>query len=355
MRWLLVGFHQLIILLRAGLRASSPTVRKAAMTYQKPHRSKPSLTSHRGRRSSGRRLVTLGIILGAATAPRLASAATYRYVDWTSADIPGGTAAGTISLPDGSTVTVTFAALNQDASAGNLYGAQVNGGTNYWNPATPFISAQVENAPPDTDILRLAGGQNQIYRVTLSEPIKDPIMAVVSLGQSSVSTTYDFDSPFTIVSQGRGYWGGTATSLSQLPEDVLRGTEGHGTIQFVGTFSTFSWTVPTPENWHGFTFGIRTTERLEPSDAGAPDAAPEAGPPEDIADAGGGTSGGAASDAGSSLGGGPIDSGGSGTSSCGCSTVGERSRAAVPVALLLGALALVAAGQRRLVRPKRRP
>jgi hypothetical protein len=98
----------------------------------------------------------------------------------------------------------------------------------------------------------------------LSAAIKDPIMSIVSLGQPNVPTTYDFDSPFTIVSQGPGYWGGTSTSLTELPGDILRGTEGHGTIQFLGTFSTFSWTVPTPESWHGFTFGIRTTEALEP-------------------------------------------------------------------------------------------
>jgi hypothetical protein len=30
-------------------------------------------------------------------------------------------------------------------------------------------------------------------------------------------------------------------------------------------YNTFSWTVPDPENWHGFTFGIRTTEALEPT------------------------------------------------------------------------------------------
>src|SRR6185437_8537024 len=40
------------------------------------------------------------------------------------------------------------------------------------------------------------------------------------------------------------------------------GSEGNGTIRFVGTFSTFSWTVPIPEFWHGFTFGIRTTDAL---------------------------------------------------------------------------------------------
>jgi len=77
------------------------------------------------------------------------------------------------------------------------------------------------------------------------------------------------------VSQGPGYWGGSPTALDQLPGDILRGNEGHGTIQFIGTFSTFSWIVPTPEYWHGFTFGIRTTERIEPTPP--PSTAPEPG------------------------------------------------------------------------------
>jgi MYXO-CTERM domain-containing protein len=55
--------------------------------------------------------------------------------------------------------------------------------------------------------------------VTLSEPIKDPIMAIVSLGSPSVTTSYNFDSPFTIASQGPGYWGGTDTSLVSLPNN----------------------------------------------------------------------------------------------------------------------------------------
>jgi MYXO-CTERM domain-containing protein len=123
----------------------------------------------------------------------------------------------------------------------------------------------VENAPPTPDILQLSGGLNQTYEVTLSEPIKDPLMAIVSLGSPAVRCTYDFDSPFTIVSQGVGYWGGSDHALTALPDDILEGYEGHGTIRFVGTFATFGWTVPTPESWHGFTFAIRTTEALEPT------------------------------------------------------------------------------------------
>lgn len=194
-----------------------------------------------------------------------ANAAPYYYVDWTTADVNAGTATGVITLPDASTVNVGFAAIYANGSPGNLNFAQTSGGTNYWSPTTPYISTQVDNAPPGTDILSLIGGQNQIYRVTLSAAIKDPIMAIVSLGQGGSNTTYDFDSPFAIVSQGAGYWGGGATALAQLPGDILQGNEGHGTIQFIGTFSTFTWVVPTPENWHGFTFGIRTTEALEPT------------------------------------------------------------------------------------------
>lgn len=195
----------------------------------------------------------------------VASASTYYYTDWTAADVSGGTANGTITLPDSSTVSVLLEAIYSTGASGNFAFAQTNGGTNYWSPSNPFISTQVENAPPGTDIIALSGGQDQIYKVTLSEAIKDPIMAIVSLGRSGSNTTYDFNAPFTIVSQEAGYFGGGPTALDQLPGDILRGNEGHGTIQFIGTFSTFEWTVPTPEYWHGFTFGIRTTENIEPS------------------------------------------------------------------------------------------
>lgn len=207
--------------------------------------------------------------------PSVASAVPYHYVDWTTANVALGTASGVITLPDTSTVNVGFEAINPDGSPGNLNFAQTNGGTNYWvaNGAAPFLSAQVDNAPPDSDIVSLVGGVNQTYRVTLSAAIKDPIMAIVSLGQNGSNTTYDFDSPFTIVSQDAGHWGGSNTALDHLPGDILRGNEGHGTIQFIGTFDTFTWTVPTPENWHGFTFGIRTTLAIEPDPLAVPEPA----------------------------------------------------------------------------------
>jgi MYXO-CTERM domain-containing protein len=325
------------------------------------------------------------VVAGSSLLSNVASAAIYYYVDWTTADVAHGTASGVINVADAGTVTVQFAALTAEGGTGSLYGAQVNGtGSNYWIPSAPYISTEVENPPPTTDIIQLSGGQNETYRVTLSEAIKDPIMAIVSLGASGTPTTYDFDSPFTIVSQGAGSFGGTATSLQQLPNNVLQGSEGNGTIQFIGTFSTFSWTVPTPESWHGFTFGIRTTEALEPTpeagpdasdastEAGAPDASevvdaspydgpavddsgvpppeastPEAASPEQDAEA--------VSDATIEIpipdGSVPIPSGAPNDSSCGCTTVG-----ADRTTLWLPWLAMVAVGGLvgRRVRVRRR-
>jgi hypothetical protein len=208
----------------------------------------------------------LGFALLAWLAPAAALAVPYHYVNWTTANPSGGTASGTITLPDTSVVTVNFEVFDEFGNPGTFFFAQTDGtGTNYWNPITPYISTEVDNAPPDTDIIALVGGNNSTYKVTLSEAIKDPIMAIVSLGNNSNTITYDFDSPFTIVSQGAGFWGGGPTSLVQLPGDILQGTEGHGTIQFIGTFDTFSWVAPNFEASHGFTFGIRTTEAIEPS------------------------------------------------------------------------------------------
>jgi hypothetical protein len=222
-----------------------------------------------------RNLSKLLLIVACLTVASSASAAPYYYVDWLAADVAGGTASGTITLPDASVVNVGFQAITAAGGPGSLSpNTQTGCGVGYWATSTePYISAQVDNPPPACDIVSLIGGLNETYIVTLSEPIKDPIMAILSLGQPSVFTTYDFDSPFEIVSQGTGHWGGTESSLVELGGDILQGNEGHGTIQFIGTFSTFSWVVPTPENWHGFTFGIRTTERIEPDPAAVPEPA----------------------------------------------------------------------------------
>ncbi len=182
----------------------------------------------------------------------------YYYVDWTSSNAAGGTASGVITLPTG-TVGVEFRVLNPDGSAGSFYFGQTNGGTNYWskNNFAPYVSPYVLNPPPNSDIMALQGGNTSSYVITFSAPVQDPIMDILSLGQGGDAAIYDFDRSFQIVSQGVGHWGGGPNQLQALAGEQLRGTEGHGTIRFIGSFPTFSWSVPDGETWHGFTLAIR--------------------------------------------------------------------------------------------------
>ncbi len=198
-----------------------------------------------------------------------AHAATIKWTDWTtSSGANGFTAQGTITT-DTSTVQVTY----NNPQGVSFF--QANGGTDYYqnnrsgrNPATsPFTSSFVENIPTTTDIigLRFAGTQS----LTFSDEIANPVFSYVSLNGNG----YAFDQDFEILSFGNssdgndcGFWGcGTSfkqvvTNGSGQTEYRLLGTgEPHGTIRFLGSFQTVSWTSLSNENWNGFTVGVEGT------------------------------------------------------------------------------------------------
>jgi len=193
-------------------------------------------------------VATVAAVLLGGALPRVVPAQIY-WTDWTSATVSNtGSASGLITTPSGP-VTASY--------TGQVYATtQTACGASYWVPTTPYLSPTVPNAPPPCDIVTLTGGPTfPANTITFSQPILNPVMAILSLGQPGVTVTYNFDSPFNILSFGPGYFGGPGT-LQQLTPNVLTGVEGHGVIQFQGTFSSISWTVPTPETWHGFTLGI---------------------------------------------------------------------------------------------------
>ena len=196
------------------------------------------------RNSSGATALAFGLLLLASTAK--AEAAPIIWTDWTTAD--ASSASGTAGA-----VTVSF--------SGNISpAAQTAGGPNYWlvNSAV-YTSPEVDNAPPDSDIIRLTGGTaTGVQTITFSAPVVNPVLAIMSLGQPGFAVTYVFgDEPFDVLNSGTGHWGGNpAGSLFEDPGNVLRGIEGHGIIQFNGTFSSISWTMPIAEGWHGFQVGI---------------------------------------------------------------------------------------------------
>jgi hypothetical protein len=174
------------------------------------------------------------------------------WTDWTAASQgTPGSANGTLMV-NGMPVNVRYA-----GEVGP--NTQVNGlGTDYWAPGNAY---SVTGRPTGTDIVTLTGGNQIVNTIYFDSPVTDPFMAILSLGQPTVHTYYNFYSPFTIVSSGCGYWGGNCAGslfLTSIPNQ-LEGVEGHGVIQFAGTYSSISWSVPDPETWHGFQVGVTAT------------------------------------------------------------------------------------------------
>ncbi|MBI2815668.1 MAG: hypothetical protein HYX72_01890 [Acidobacteria bacterium] len=166
------------------------------------------------------------------------------WSDWTTATAgaTNGSASGAITLSGSQTIGVTY--------SGDVYFAQTNSGTNYWNPNV-YTSSTVSNSPsPNTDIIAFGNGTSP-NTITFSQPVTNPVFAFVSLNGPSIT----FNAPFTVLSSGCGYWGcgnlvfGTGNVLSS-------NGEGHGTIMFPGTFTSISFQQNGGEYWRGFTVGI---------------------------------------------------------------------------------------------------
>jgi hypothetical protein len=191
-------------------------------------------------------------------------AAPIAWVDWTAftAGFTDGTATGTAAAGGGG-LTVSY--------SGEVYNlqTQVNGtGTDWWDPGTTWADGSIiGNAPPGSDIIALRGGTGSTNVITFSQPVTNPVMAVFSMGSpivTSPAVTYNFDAPFDIIVGGASTaYGGS--SIVELPGNVLEGVEGNGTIQFQGTFTSISFTVPTIESWHGFTIGAPAAVPIPPA------------------------------------------------------------------------------------------
>ena len=192
------------------------------------------------------------VLAGATTS---ASAASVDWTDWTNATVGNpGAAQGTITLPDLSTISVSY--------SGQVFGkTTVNNTYPSWGPSSTFSGGTISNAPKPMDIIGLTGGAGtSINTITFSTPLLNPTMAIWSLGQAlpgraPITATFVFDisEPFTIESGGpSNEYGGSSITASG---NVVSGTEGNGTIQFDGTFSKIEWTNPIFEDWYGFTVG----------------------------------------------------------------------------------------------------
>lgn len=169
-----------------------------------------------------------------------ASAAPVSWTDWTSTTAGASQVSGALNV-NGNNVAVAF--------TGAYSFAQTNGGTNYWNPAAPYQSGTVSNAPPASDIIGLAQGGTAT--ITFSQPVLDPLIALVSWNGNTV----DFGVPIEVLSFGQGFWGNGTPVVNGSGTGFFGSGEVHGVIRLPGVHSSITFTH-TSENWHGLTVGV---------------------------------------------------------------------------------------------------
>lgn len=178
---------------------------------------------------------SLAVGLALSTVACIAQASVVTWTDWSN------TAAGTLTFGSG-TVNVSLAGNPWDLVDGDFY---------YNNGATggTSVSGTYAGLAP-SDLIRVySAGQ---YTISFDKEVVDPYIALVSVGQPGYAVTYSFDSAFSVVSAGSNYWGYSGYSTSG---NNFTGYEYNGILKFTGSYSSLSFTIQNPENWHGFNVG----------------------------------------------------------------------------------------------------
>ncbi len=177
------------------------------------------------------KIVVAGLLLAAASS---AQAVTVTWANLT-------------AQPNATTVTGTVGGVGLTYSGSINFSQLANAGTDYW--VDLGYTQGVVNRPVGTDLISLNDGG--LKTITFAAPVTDVYLAFTSWN----GVTAAFSAPFTVVSQGTGFWGSGTFDVNG-PSDAFFGNgEVHGVLKFAGTFTSLSFT-DTSENWHGFTVGI---------------------------------------------------------------------------------------------------
>ncbi|EAQ34012.1 hypothetical protein NB311A_10208 [Nitrobacter sp. Nb-311A] len=182
----------------------------------------------------------LSALLSAFMLASAASAASAAVVTWTTWD---STSSGTAAP-----ITVTYS-----GPAAELV-------TNYpsYTPSATFADGGlVDNAPVAANgILKIFGGNTSTQTLTFSQAVVNPVFAIWSLGQPGIDASFVFNQTPTFVSGGpNAEYGGVPITVTG---NTVSGMEANGTVMFMGTFTSLSWTNPVFENWYGFNVGFQS-------------------------------------------------------------------------------------------------
>lgn len=171
------------------------------------------------------------------------------------ANVPAASAAVVTWNTWTSTSTGTAGSINTTYS-----GPAVSLETNYpsYGPAGTWADGTiVENAPTaSNNILKIFGGSLATQTLTFSQAVVNPVFAIWSLGQGGGPASFVFNQSPTFVAGGpSNEYGGSAINVVG---NTVSGQEVNGTVQFLGTFTSLSWTNPQSENWYGFNVGFES-------------------------------------------------------------------------------------------------
>lgn len=185
------------------------------------------------------------------TAAIPAHADTFAWTNWTSAT-PGSATPGSATGTLGSTLYGTI---------GVTYSGQTSGIATEpsWGPVSTFTGGIVGNAPTPHNGLALEGGQTYTETITFSHAVTDPAFAIWSLGSGSVPAYFNFNSsePFNLLGGGpSAEYGGQSIVIAGTAID---GSEGNGLVQFIGTYSSLTFTTPNYEGYYSLTVGEDAT------------------------------------------------------------------------------------------------
>ncbi len=177
-------------------------------------------------------------------------AATVYWTEWATKTTSGMT--GSITLPDSSTVAITYTG-DHFFDVSQVAG----GGPDFWalGPDDTYESATAENRPPTFGGYTAIGKFTSPHTITFSRPIVNPVLSWMSVNVHGVQ----FNDPFVVLSSGCGQFG--CGTLSSGPNNLLvPAGEGHGTIYLPGTFSSLTFQDVAFEGYRAFTIGVLGVE-----------------------------------------------------------------------------------------------
>jgi hypothetical protein len=150
------------------------------------------------------------------------------WTSWTAAT--AGSLSGVMSPPSGD-IAVTY-------TGADLYGSQTTAGSDFWSPASTYVSATVPDAPPGPGLVEINGGPGQIDTIRFSQPVTNPLVGIVSLGTGylPVPVELDFGAPCTVLSYGPDTYLPTAAGTLTGVDGGVTATEGSGVVEIEGTF-----------------------------------------------------------------------------------------------------------------------